>query len=344
MSKSKLLSILVALIGVTMLFGAACSDENTSSSVVQRDDNRFATLAGLVRESPPRGSSDLNKLALQAGFKESEIASALQVYDYRFGNLQAQVAPGGTCPQDYHVDAHKEFDVPAGCNSKGDVSVFLDNKWTALYDSGSNSANTGLIVSCPEGCKIRPDFDGANVTPRDIANAYDEMRGSGCGLPKGCSEVVIYVIKGGKATKTTVDDSGKGGSSSTPDTSKAGTPSATPTAVTTPQPLNDGCEPEMKILEKRVVKKGCIVVGDVAIRTAGSTGEFRPVYDNKANTGTVQLLDADYEVWNTQGAGIYPAGTPLEAAVTATKMGGCGTGFGCPGGIYDWKGNRLDTP
>jgi hypothetical protein len=106
--------------------------------------------------------------------------------------------------------------------------------------------------------------------------------------------------------------------------------------------MNDACEPELKLGEKRVVKKGCIVVGDVLIRPAGSTQDFRPVYDNRQKTGTVQLLTEDTEVWNIQGASVMPQGSDLQSIVTATKMGGCGTGYGCPDGIYDWSGKRLD--
>jgi len=59
-------------------------------------------------------------------------------------------------------------------------------------------------------------------------------------------------------------------------------------------------------------------------------------------TGTVQKLDADYEVWNVQGASVMPSGSDLQSIVEVTKRAGCGTGYGCPEGIFDWSGKRLD--
>lgn len=228
------------------------------------------------------------------------------------------------CPQDYHVDNGEEFNVPAGCQIKGDVIVNGEQ----LFD---NDANTGLIVSCPQGCQIKAPW-GANVTPRDVDDLKEEMLSSGCGMTSGCNDVKIVVI----------DQDGKGGEE------PSSTPSATPTATSTPeptstQPIDDGCEPELKLGEKRMIAKGCIVVGDVFVRPAGSDGEFRPVFDNRKDTGTVHLLTEDTEVWNLQGASIMPAGMELADIVTATKLAGCGTGYGCPEGIYDWDGNRLDV-
>jgi len=233
-----------------------------------------------------------------------------------------------TCPGD--VELHKSSDkvtVEAGCVVKGDV-VVIDN--SGNINAANKSDDMGNLLHCPSGCVIVAAY-GANVSNREFDDLLNEQFELGC--KNGCPKVHEWIYEDGKLklVKTHV-----------PDDTKAPTATAEPTKTPTTQPIDDGCEPELKLGEKRVIAKGCIVVGDVAVRKAGSSDEFKPVFDNRQKTGTVQQLTEDYEVWNIQGASVYPAGFTLESAVAATKMAGCGTGYGCPDGIFDWNGNRLD--
>lgn len=245
-----------------------------------------------------------------------------------------------TCPGDKSVADPRPakgspVEVEAGCNVKGDlvVSSSKDGTYTAAH---KNEANSGNILSCPEGCWIRADY-GANITPRTVPDLYNEMKTSGCEGQKGCKTVTCWEMKGGNLTELAncPTSSGNDNGKAAPDN----TPSATPKVQ---QPMNNSCEPELNFGDKRIVHKGCIVRGDVKVRPAGSTGEFKVVHDSRQDTGTVQQLDADYEVYNYQGASIMPEGYPLSLAIEAEKASGCGTGYGCPGGIYDWSGKRLD--
>jgi len=131
----------------------------------------------------------------------------------------------------------------------------------------------------------------------------------------------------------------------TPDQSKCPGCAGNPAPSTTPTNLmNDRCEPEIPQGESRVIKKGCIVVGDVFARKPGTTGDPKFMADSRQGTGAVQVLEEDLEIFNLQGASVMGQDAKLDAIVLATKLGGCGTGRGCFDGVYDWKGNRLDKP
>jgi len=109
-------------------------------------------------------------------------------------------APTGTtattvCPGDHEVKAGETYDVPAGCNLKGDVVV----NGVQQYD---DDPATGLIVSCPHGCTIMAPW-GANVTPRAVDDLKTEMLSSGCGSE--CSDVKVVVIDD-KGTNVQVAD------------------------------------------------------------------------------------------------------------------------------------------
>lgn len=102
------------------------------------------------------------------------------------------------CPGDHEVKANETYDVPAGCNVKGDVSV-ADQR---LYD---DDPATGLIVSCPHGCNITAPF-GANVTPRTVDDLKTEMLSSGCGSK--CTDVKVVVIDPTNGSSATVYNCG----------------------------------------------------------------------------------------------------------------------------------------
>lgn len=253
------------------------------------------------------------------------------------------------CFQDYHLDQGATLTVPANCIAKGDISLVMNGAKKPIYD---NEANTGSMLVCLQECTLYGDY-AANVTPRDALDVYNELKTSGCGQTSGCHDVLVYVFDGTNLTKVDINSLNPGKSddkaptpaptkaAAKPTTTRAALP--TPTTVPTPeQIMNDQCEPEIQQGQKRLVKKGCIVVGDVAARPAGSSEEFKPKHDSRQKTGTVMVLDQDYEVWNTQGASVMPEGMDLASIVAATKLGGCGTGFGCTDGIYDWTGKRLD--
>ncbi len=109
----------------------------------------------------------------------------------------ASATPGNTtaktCPGDHVVDIGEIYQVPAGCNVKGDVEV----NGQKLYD---NDPATGLIVSCPHGCTIIAPW-GANVTPRKVDDLKAEMLSTGCGSK--CNDVKVVVINN-KSTKPQV--------------------------------------------------------------------------------------------------------------------------------------------
>lgn len=99
----------------------------------------------------------------------------------------------GKCPGDRELHAGETFQVPAGCNVKGDIVV----NGVKQFD---DDPTTGLLVSCPAGCTIKAPF-GANVSPRTVDDLKAEMLASGCGSK--CASVKVVVIDGG-ATKPQV--------------------------------------------------------------------------------------------------------------------------------------------
>lgn len=111
------------------------------------------------------------------------------------------MAPNGntsttaTCPGDHPVDQKQTYNVPAGCNIKGDVEV----KGQKLYD---DDPATGLIVSCPHGCTITAPF-GANVTPRTIDDLKTEMLSTGCGSK--CVSVKVVTIDDSTGSKPSIN-------------------------------------------------------------------------------------------------------------------------------------------
>lgn len=111
------------------------------------------------------------------------------------------VAPAGNttamavCPGDHVVQTGETYQVPAGCNVKGDVSVAGQQ----LYD---DDPATGLIVSCPNGCSIMAPF-GANVTPRTVDDLKAEMLSSGCG--SHCTDVKVVTIDGSTGSKPAIN-------------------------------------------------------------------------------------------------------------------------------------------
>lgn len=313
--------------------------DQKETPVVFYRDSRVAILAllliaGLVGywfyQHPSDGRaapSDGSNTAVTSNGGNQSSGGSTNVVNKTTQNQQA------TCPGDHEMKSGETYDVPAGCNVKGDVEVATSNGSKSAHKS---NATEGNILSCPDGCKITATFDGANVSPRTVPDLFNEMKGSGCAGGKGCATVTCWMMTGGNLSQlATCPSSGS-------DTGKAApgnTPSATPSVQ---QPMNDSCEPELKMGDKRVIKKGCIVVGDVLVRPAGSSQDFRPVYDNHQKTGTVQLLSEDTEVWNVQGASVMSQDSDFNSIVMATKIGGCGTGYGCPDGIFDWSGKRLD--
>lgn len=314
----------------------------------------YAALGGFEKSSP-RSANGQNPL-IPPGQQAANPQSASNTTRRALVGTQAtQATQMPVCPdKDYHMDGAKResYTTHGGCSAKGDVYV----NGSKLYDA---DPKTGLLIACMDAtCTLTdPDGNGANVSNRTVDDLLYEMLTNPGNCSNGCVLVRVCFIQGGLPTcmnydrtwvSTQVQPTNQAPLATAPTATEPGKspyPGGAPVPGLTPtQPLNDGCEPEIKRGEHRVVKKDCIVVGDVFVRLPGSTENPKPVFDNKSETGTVQQLDADYDVWNLQGASVMPAGSDLKSAVMATMLGGCGTGYGCPQGIYDWKGNRLDQP
>lgn len=218
----------------------------------------------------------------------------------RGGSAGTDNSSNATCPGDHHVQNGETYVVPAGCNVKGDVSA----NGTKYYD---DDPATGLIVSCPNGCTIDAPW-GANVTPRDVNDIEQELRNSGCEGQAGCADVRIVII-----------DDDKGGSDNSSN--------------------SVDCGGELGQGETRLIKAGCIIVGDVVV-----DGELQKPRGRSTNTvGYVQLLDADTNVEAPWGAGVYESEFwDVNVLVENTKKYGCDQGAGCKSGVYDWSGDRLD--
>lgn len=112
------------------------------------------------------------------------------------------MAPNGNttatavCPSDHVVNSGQTYQVPAGCNVKGDVEV----NGKLLYD---DDPATGLILSCPNGCTILAPW-GANVSPRTVDDLKSEMLSTGCGSK--CTDVKVIIIGGKTGTTLNVTD------------------------------------------------------------------------------------------------------------------------------------------
>lgn len=145
----------------------------------------LAVFVGLYASGVLGSGSDNGGTANTTGNLTSQTSSTSATASYSVS------APGNTtatavCPGDHEVKVNETYDVPAGCNVKGDVSV-ADQQ---LYD---DDPATGLIVSCPHGCAITAPF-GANVTPRTVDDLKTEMLSSGCGSK--CVSVKVVTIDG----------------------------------------------------------------------------------------------------------------------------------------------------
>ena len=260
-----------------------------------------------------------------------------------FGGSPKKAAADGNCPGDHAMAAGDSYTANAGCIVKGDVEV---NGQPAHSSDG-----WGNLVACATDCPLLAKY-GANVSNRTFADLFGEMQKTGCANNAGCGNNIHCWVYNGALTGVACSTLVQIGSAAAPPSGGPGcfpklcdqpsAPAATPGPSSTGQPIVDNCEPEIPISQKRVVKKGCIVAGDVLYRPAGSNGDFKVAYDNRQGTGTVQQLDQDYEVWNTQGASVYPQDVKLADVVSAMKAGGCCTSRGCFDGVLDWTGNRLD--
>ena len=137
---------------------------------------------------------------------------------------------GPKCPGDkeVHADTNAVVTVEAGCNVKGDVSVFENGSFVKEFD---DEASTGLIVSCPQGCQIKAPF-GANISPRTVDDLKSEMLSSGCG--SRCVSVKEVVISDVQPSK--------------------------PQVIVT-----DLCDVSLPKGAKALVPGGCVVSGDVAV-------------------------------------------------------------------------------
>lgn len=231
---------------------------------------------------------------------------ALAVNNLHWGNGDGNItvkAQAATCPGDHEVKAGETYDVPAGCNVKGDVEVMENGSFVKKFD---DDPATGLLVSCPQGCSIKAPY-GANVSPRTVPDLESEMKSSGC--TGGCKSVT-------KVTIGTVS----------PDTGKSG---ATATAVpSTGSPVN--CDPSIEKGKSMLVPKNCVVEGDVAVGMSES-GPWTKLYDNDQTTGLVVVTKAD--VWVKAPYGASASGVSVSDAVSDVFDLGCGLDRGCYGGV-----------
>lgn len=225
-------------------------------------------------------------------------------------NQTAQAGNGATnqtatCEERPLPASQDVIEVEAGCNIKGDV--FAGSSRDNLVKLFDDDAKTGLIVSCPNGCFVKAPF-GANVTPRDTKSLQDEMAISGC--EGGCNAPVPVVP---------IDRPGNDKQDGT-----------------TPPAVDSGdCGLELQASEKRVIPKGCIIVGDVFARIPGK-GDFVWTTDKRQDTGAVHQLEQDLEVLAPFGAGVHDASLGLENLRETTKLLGCHLDKGCTGGVFDW--------
>ena len=90
-----------------------------------------------------------------------------------------------TC-KDIYFDGGDINVVPAGFVIAGDVDVWADNAWKALYDS---LEKTGLITVLTKETKVRALWGADASDCHKVANIKEGMLASGCS--GGCSEVTV---------------------------------------------------------------------------------------------------------------------------------------------------------
>ncbi len=275
-------------------------------------DPRVAGIIAQIQSGQIKTIEDLRTAAAKAGFGQddrNQIEGALK------GTLSGQGTNGNQgqtttqatkCPGDRDVKVGETYDVPAGCNVKGDVSVFENGTFVNKFD---NDPATGLIISCPSGCKIKAPYS-ANASPRTVPDLKSEMEKSGCG--NGCKSVKVIII--GDAPKTA---SSGGGKSSVPS-------------------VSTGCGPGLKPGDVQVLSAGCIVVGDVFARRS-SNDPWTWTTDSQQNTGSVQKLSSNFEIRAPFGAAVYDSSYNVASLADTTKELGCHTGNGCTGGVSGWN-------
>ena len=205
---------------------------------------------------------------------------------------------------EHEVHANETYDVPAGCNVKGDVSVKdKSGQYVVKFDTGTGSELTGLIVSCPKGCTIKAPY-GANVTPDTVDTLKAAMLKDGCDKQQGCKKVDVFVVEDGPAAK-------------------AGT---TPAASTTAAPV-DKCDPSLGKGEKMLVPVGCVVSGDVSTGPS-ETGPWHFEGKGVNTDGTIVVVKtAPIWVFAPYGASVTGA-NPDDVKATMMQVG-CGFSTGC---------------
>lgn len=198
---------------------------------------------------------------------------------------------------DHEMHEGDTYNVRPDCLVKGDVEVSQskDGPWIRQYD---DDANTGTVVSCPDGCWVHAPF-GANVTPRSYDSVRDEMLSNGC--DNGCESVNLVTWSDSGYTDKTI--------------------AAEPTTPAAPAvPAVDKCAMSIPNGQKVHVPAGCVVSGDVAVN--GTV-----LYDSDQATGLVVVMNQDGDVFAPYGASVSSSDpNDVAAAVDAT---GCGLAGGC---------------
>lgn len=174
------------LMGITAIVTLAVFVVLFATGVLDGDSDNSGANASANASVNDNGGSTVNATPTRV----SETSSiAMSPDGMTSGNTTAMVV----CPGDHVVNSGETYDVPTGCNVKGDVAV-ADQQ---LYD---DDPTTGLIVSCPHGCTIMAPF-GANVTPRTVDDLKTEMLSTGCGSK--CVSVKVVVIDAQPAVNVT---------------------------------------------------------------------------------------------------------------------------------------------
>ena len=220
------------------------------------------------------------------------------------GKCVAATSPT-TPPQGGTVDACVDQEVHAGekvfiastCNVKGDVQVSdaENGTFTALYDS---DPNTGLLVSCPNGCWVYAEW-GANISPRNVDDLTAEMRSSGCDAD-GCGSVNHITWPDGSTTSN-------------------GT-------MLPAKPVGDACAFSIPNGQVMLVPTGCVVAGDIEVASS-QNGPFTALYDSDQATGLVTVVSMDTWVKAPWGASVSSAS--VDDVVRSVDLTGCGLQNGC---------------
>lgn len=224
-------------------------------------------------------------------------------YQAQGGSMDSQDAPSvdasepvtdTDCVRDWEMEAGDVMLVPAGCQLKGDVNVgpSKDGPWTPLYD---HDANTGLIVSFSEATWVYAKW-GANVTPREIDDLNNEMMESGCGLPKGCLEVIVVHWPDKPADET----------------------------MATPMPTEEVTCVDYAMTKKEVylVPAGCQLKGDVRVGQS-KDGPWITLHDSDANTGLIVSFSEPTWVYAEWGANVTPR--TVDDLQQELMTSGCGS-------------------